>query len=242
MGSYHKIEGGATTGGTGMGHGDDKITTGGLHDKEGAWTASVKRGAQGDVGSYQANLVQSVNQRDRDSGVLTHGESKITTGGLHDKEGAWTASVKRGAKGDVGSFNPNETMSVNQGNSGDIGLTHGEHEITMGGMAGKEGAWTASVKRGAQGDVGSYNPNEAMSVNQGKSGDIGLKHGEDLIKTGSLGNKGSAGMARHKQSRFSIVGSTGSYHKVEGGHGPTHAIGLSHGDFHIDDAYDDETF
>ena len=42
------------------------------------WARSGARGAAGDVGSYTANSVMSVNRRNRDSVMLKHGEDRVT--------------------------------------------------------------------------------------------------------------------------------------------------------------------
>ena len=111
-----------------------------------AWARGSARGAKGDVGSYNADLVMSVNHRNRDSGLHKHKDLKANTG-------AWVKGVKRGAKGDAGSYNADLVMSVNQRDRDSGVLKHGESEIKTGALD-QEGAWSKSVKRGAQGDAG----------------------------------------------------------------------------------------
>ena len=132
-------------------------------------------------------------------------------------------------------------LSVNQRNKDSGVLKHGEgiHEYDVGSLGEKPASWATATKRDAPGDVGSYQKDLVMSVNQRNKDSGVLAHGEHEINTGGFQEKESPIFQRQKQSRFSIVGSLGSYHKVEAGHG-ANDTGLAHGQIGEDVEYEDE--
>lgn len=140
------------------------------------WAKSLKRDQKGDIGSYTPDLTLSQRQRNLESGILAHGESQITTGsmkmGLDESDSfastapsTWAKVVKRGQKGDVGSFTPDLTLSQHERNRESGVLAHGELHVTTGTMRNaldqtnslasrSPSPWAKPVMRDRKGDVG----------------------------------------------------------------------------------------